>query len=115
MIMNKKNNAFCNSNELPFEDMGGGITRQIMVYDDKVMMVKVIFEKGAIGHDHHHPHRQVSYVASGTFEVSINGVKKVLKEGDAFYATPDAVHGVLCIEAGVLIDIFNPIREDFLR
>lgn len=113
--MSKKNNAFCSSSELSFEDMGEGVKRQIMVYDDEIMMVKVIFEKGAIGNEHHHPHRQVCYVASGAFEVTINGVKEVLKGGDSFYAAPDVSHGVVCIESGTLIDVFNPMRKDFLK
>ena len=113
--MNNNEKAFCISSELPPEDLGGGISRQIMVHDDEIMMVKVVFEKGAIGYLHQHPHRQVSYVASGVFEVTIDEVKKVLKKGDAFYAAPGLDHGVLCTEAGTLIDVFNPTRQDFLK
>jgi len=54
-------------------------------------------------------------VVSGEFEVTINNVKKVLKKGDAFYTAPDLNHGVLCLEAGTLIDVFNPTRLDFLQ
>ena len=113
--MNNKEKAFCNSSDLPVEDLGGGVSRQILVHDDEIMMVKVMFEKGAIGYEHNHHHRQVSYVASGEFEVTINKVKSVLKKGDAFYAAPDLNHGVLCLEAGTLIDVFNPTRQDFLK
>ena len=113
--MNNKEKAFCISSELPLEDLGGGISRQIMVHDDDIMMVKVMFEKGAIGYLHQHPHRQVSYVVSGVFEVTIDGIKKVLKNGDAFYAAPGLDHGVLCTAPGMLIDVFNPTREDFLK
>ncbi len=113
--MNTKEKAFCNSSELALEDLGGGVSRQIMVHDDEIMMVKVVFEQGAIGYVHQHPHRQVSYVAAGAFEVTIDEVKKVLKKGDAFYAAPGLNHGVLCIENGILIDVFNPTRKDFLK
>lgn len=112
--MNKKEKAFCNSSKLAFEELGGGVSRQILVHDEDIMMVKVLFEQGAIGYAHHHPHRQVSYVSSGVFEVIIDGVKKVLKKGDAFYAAPDVNHGVLCVETGMLIDVFNPARKDFI-
>ncbi len=114
-MMSQKKIAFYTSEKWPFDDLGGGITRQIMVYDDEIMMVKVLFEQGAIGYAHNHPHRQVSYVTSGAFEVTIDGVKKVLKRGDAFYVEPDIRHGVLCIEEGAIIDVFNPAREDFLK
>jgi quercetin dioxygenase-like cupin family protein len=48
------------------------------------------------------------------FEVTIGNEKKMLMAGDAFYIPPNVIHGALCIEAGVLIDIFSPMREDFI-
>ncbi len=113
--INNKGKAFCISSELPITNLGGGISRQILSHDDQIMMVKVMFEKDAVGYQHNHPHRQVSYVASGEFEVTIDDVKKVLKKGDAFYAAPHLNHGVLCTQSGTLIDIFNPTRLDFLE
>lgn len=113
--MNNKEKAFWSSSESAIEDVGDGVSRQIMVHDDAIMMVKVMFEKGAIGYLHQHPHRQVSYVVSGVFEVTIDGVKKILKKGDAFYAAPGLDHGVRCTAPGMLIDVFNPTRKDFLK
>jgi quercetin dioxygenase-like cupin family protein len=107
--------AFFAANELPVEDLGEGVSRQILGYDKDIMMVKVNFEKGAIGKAHRHPHRQTSFVASGVFEVNIGADTKTLNAGDAFYAGPDEVHGVVCLESGTLIDVFNPVREDFLK
>ena len=109
-----KSKLFCISNDFDLEPLGDGVSRQIMLHDDEVMMVKVSFEKGAIGYEHDHPHRQISYIASGVFEVAIDKEKKVLKKGDAFYIPPNVKHGVLCIESGLLIDVFNPMREDFI-
>ena len=105
---------FCVSHDVEMEQLGEGVSRQIMVHDDEIMMVKVVFEKGAIGHEHDHPHRQVSYIESGVFEVTIDKEKKVLKKGDAFYIPPNLRHGVLCLDSGTLIDVFNPMREDFI-
>ena len=101
-------------NETPWEDLGNGVSRKICGYDDKIMLVKVKFEAGAIGQLHEHYHSQVTYVDSGVFEASINGNKQILKAGDSFYARPHHIHGVLCIEAGILIDVFSPMREDFI-
>jgi quercetin dioxygenase-like cupin family protein len=100
--------------ETNWEDLGEGVSRQICGYDDKIMLVKVRFEVGSIGPLHEHYHSQVTYVDSGVFEASINGVTQILKPGDSFYAKPHHIHGVLCIEAGILIDVFSPMREDFL-
>ena len=86
-----------------------------MAYDDSLMVVKVDFEKDAIGALHHHYHSQISHVEKGVFEVQINGAKKILKAGDVFIVPPNVVHGAVCLEAGVLIDVFSPMREDFIK
>ena len=101
-------------NETPWEDLGNGVSRKICGYDDNIMLVKVKFEVGAIGQLHEHYHSQVTYVDSGVFEANINGNKQILKAGDSFYARPHVIHGVLCLEAGVLVDVFSPMRADFI-
>jgi quercetin dioxygenase-like cupin family protein len=106
---------FQNNKEIPWEDASSGIKRQVFGYDDNVMLVKVKFEKGAIGTLHQHPHTQVSYVESGEFELTIGEEKKVLKTGDGFYVPPNTLHGSVCIKPGVLMDVFSPLREDFLN
>lgn len=100
--------------EMGWENPGPGIRRQIMGYDGQLMMVKVDFEKGAIGTMHEHYHSQVTYVVSGKFELTIDGEKKILVAGDGYYVAPDELHGCVCLEAGVLIDTFSPVRADFL-
>ena len=51
---------------------------------------------------------------SGEFEFEIDGVKKIVKKGDTMLKMNDVVHGCVCLEAGVLLDIFNPYRKDFV-
>ena len=101
--------------ENSWETAGNGIMRQITGYNDQLMMVKVKFEKGAIGEVHDHLHSQGSYVASGAFKIIIEEKTEILKTGDAFFISPNTKHGAECLEAGILIDIFSPIREDFLK
>lgn len=105
---------FIENHSIEWENMAPGIRRKIMAYDEQVMMVRVEFEKGGIGTVHQHPQVQVTNVESGVFEIEIDNAKKILKSGDAFYVPSGTMHGAVCLEAGVLIDIFNPMREDFL-
>jgi quercetin dioxygenase-like cupin family protein len=98
----------------PWEDLGGGIARQVLGYDEALMMVRVRFAAGAVGALHHHPHRQATLVESGRFRVEIGDETRVLEAGDAFFVLPDVEHGVVALEAGVLADVFAPAREDFL-
>ncbi len=101
-------------NEMKWETPDPGIRRQIMGYDGQLMMVKVVFEKGAVGTVHTHYHSQATYVASGKFELTIGGEKRILTTGDGYYVAPDEPHGCVCLEAGTLIDTFSPMRADFL-
>ena len=112
--MEIRTDAFYVASENPWETVSEGVKRQITGYDVSIMMVKVDFETGGIGPLHQHYHSQTSYVVSGKFEVSINGEKKILQTGDAFYIAPNILHGAVCLEAGMLIDVFSPIREDFI-
>ena len=105
--------VFIENREITWEKVGEGVRRKIMSYDDKLMLVKVEFDKGGVGILHQHYHSQITHVESGIFEVQIDGQKKVLTAGDVYYIPPNVLHGCVCLETGVLIDVFSPMREDF--
>ena len=113
--MDIRTEPFYIESENEWETVGEGVKRQITGCNTTLMMVKVLFETGSIGAVHQHFHSQASFVASGKFEVIVNGVTKVLQAGDTFFAVPNVLHGVVCLEAGMLVDAFSPIREDFLK
>lgn len=106
---------FVKNDDIKLTDLGGGVSRKILAYDENLMSVEVRFEKGAIGSMHTHPHTQISYVLEGKFEATINGETTVIAKGDTYITPPDAPHGVVCLEAGALLDIFTPMRADFLK
>lgn len=112
--MDHKNQPFVYNAEVEARDLGGGVTRKVLGYGDDLMCCELHFEKGSIGALHHHPHTQCSYVISGAFEFTIGGVKKVVRAGDTLYKLPEVEHGCVCLEAGVLLDFFTPMRKDFL-
>ena len=115
MIAKESVQVFIANKDIAWENVGEGLRRKIMAYDDSLMVVKVDFEKGAIGTLHHHYHTQITHIESGKFEVSINGESRVLSGGDAFLVPPNVIHGAVCLEAGILIDVFSPMREDFIK
>ncbi|TDN95450.1 hypothetical protein DET49_10145 [Salegentibacter sp. 24] len=109
-----KKKIFFKEADTSWETIDKGIQRQLVNYNSQIMQVKVRFEKGAIGYEHSHFHTQSTYVTSGKFEVVIDGKRETLLEGDGFLVPPNIKHGVKCLEAGVLIDVFSPLREDIL-
>ena len=108
------NKTLVTDDELPWEVVDPKIKRKIMSYNEDIMLVKVAFEKGGIGTTHKHPHLQISYVASGAFEVTIGEESRLLQAGDVYFVPSNVLHGAVCHQEGVLIDVFSPLREDFL-
>ena len=106
---------FVMNSDVEITELGGGVSRKILAYDESIMSVEVHFEKGAVGAMHTHPHTQISYVLEGAFEATIDGEIKVIRKGDTYVTAPNAPHGVVCLEAGTLLDIFTPMRADFLK
>ena len=101
--------------ETALTELGGGVSRRILAHDEEMMAVEVIFEEGAVGAMHTHPHVQISYVLDGEFEATLGDETKIIKKGDTYYTTPNLPHGVVCKKAGKLLDIFTPERKDFLK
>jgi quercetin dioxygenase-like cupin family protein len=96
-------------------DLKEGIHTTIKGYGGGLMAVENMFEKGAVAPNHTHVHEQTVYIVSGKFEFSLNGEIKIMKAGDSLYAAPNEEHGCVCIEDGVVLDVFSPQREDFLN
>jgi quercetin dioxygenase-like cupin family protein len=91
-----------------------GVTRKVLSYSEELMMCEITFEAGAKGNIHSHKHLQITYIAKGKFEFTISGEKKVVSQGDSVYMPSDSVHEAICLEAGVLVDVFNPKRDEFI-
>jgi quercetin dioxygenase-like cupin family protein len=95
-------------------EVAPGNRRAVLAQRPELMLVAFSFDKGAVGALHSHPHTQVSYVAQGSFAVTVDGVTTRLTEGASFMVAPNLVHGVVALEKGLLIDTFTPRRDDFI-
>ena len=106
--------TFVRADEPQLIELGGGTSRKIRCYNEEMMLVEVIFETGAVGSDHSHPHTQISYVLEGEFTYPIEGVAHHMVKGDSIVVEGGRVHGCTCLAAGTLLDVFTPMREDFV-
>ena len=109
-----KNEKVVYNQQVALTELGGGVSRKILAYNDQMMMVEVHFEKGGIGSTHTHPHLQMTYVLSGRFLFTIEDHEFEVAAGDTLQFPSNAAHGTVCLEAGILLDVFNPMREDFV-
>ncbi len=91
-----------------------GVTRKVLAYCGELMCVENRFDTGAVGSVHSHPHTQITYVAEGAFEFTIGDETKTVRRGDTLLKQGGAPHGCVCLEKGVLVDFFTPMREDFV-
>src|SRR3546814_8765032 len=85
MSMKQQTKEFCQTKGQGWQETDEGIERQLLGYNDQLMMARIRFKKGAVGTLHDHPHVQASYVASGRFKVTINDKVSILSAGDAFF------------------------------
>lgn len=110
----KESPCFLFSDQIDEKTLDAYSSRQLLGFGKDLMMAKISLKKGAIGALHSHPHVQSSYVASGVMQVTIAGESKILKAGDGYYVPGGVEHGCVCLEEGILIDVFTPAREDFI-
>ncbi len=98
-----------------WEDAEPGVRRRILQAQGRLMLMEVRFAAGAAGYEHSHVHEQISYCIAGRFEYSLDGRIHLLSVGDSIYVPSNARHGAKALEAGTLIDVFTPMREDLLQ
>ena len=93
---------------------GQGVVRRVLAYSKDLMCVENRFETGAEGKLHSHPHTQITYVLEGEFAFTIDGETRVVRKGDTLLKENGVVHGCVCLKPGALLDIFTPMRKDFV-
>jgi len=107
--------TFVRGSEANWIELGGGSRRKILAYNPDIMTVEVGFDEGGVGADHSHPHAQITYVLSGEFTYHIEGEAYTMRAGDCVAVEGGKVHGLKCLKAGVVLDVFSPMREDFVK
>lgn len=101
--------------KIPVEKTAEGIERQ-MVVGQNVMMCRFRFAPFVVTAEHSHHHEQMTLVMQGKVKFTISGEEHILHTGDVIHFPPDNRHGATMLdEEVILIDIFSPIREDFLK
>lgn len=82
---------------------------------ERMMLSVVTFEPGSVVLDHSHPHEQMGMMISGRLEFTIGDVTKTLGPGDLWRIPGGVVHRVRALDGpAVALDVFHPIREDYL-
>lgn len=100
--------------DVPWTALGGGLKRRVLAYTKDGMAVEVAFEVGGVGAPHSHPHAQCTYIKSGAFVFTGSGIAHEVGAGDTLAFERNEPHSCVCTAAGTLIDVFSPMRDDFI-
>jgi quercetin dioxygenase-like cupin family protein len=100
---------------VPVEELGGGVSRQ-MIVGDRLMVCRLRFAPHVVTQPHDHPHEQITLVERGRVRFIIGNEERIAQAGDVLHFPSGCWHGATMLdEEVVLIDIFTPLREDFLK
>ena len=106
MFSKKSNDAF----HSPIE----GIEQKTLVYGDKTLMTQFRLKRGSVLPRHHHPHEQIGYLVSGRIRLHIGDQSYECTPGDSWCVPGGAEHGADVIEDAVAVEVFSPVREEYL-
>lgn len=99
---------------IPVERIDEGIDRQ-MIVGKNIMICRLRFNSFVVTPAHRHPHEQVTLVMQGKVKFTLDTEERIVSAGDILHFPSNHWHGATMLdEEVVLIDIFSPIREDFL-
>jgi quercetin dioxygenase-like cupin family protein len=91
-----------------------GIERKTLVYGDRTLLTEFRMRKGSTLPRHAHPQEQTGYLVSGHVRLSIGRRTVVVRPGDSWSIPGHTQHGAAILAESVAIEVFAPIREDYL-
>jgi quercetin dioxygenase-like cupin family protein len=91
-----------------------GIEQKTLVYGDKTLMVEFRLQKDASLPMHTHPHEQAGYLVKGRIRLTIGADVHEVSPGDSWCIPGGVLHGAEIIEESVAVEVFSPVREDYL-
>jgi quercetin dioxygenase-like cupin family protein len=90
-----------------------GLSRQVLAFNDKLMLVRHLMEKGWTGARHSHPHEQLVYVIRGHLQFTGGDITFEARSGTSFVVPGGVEHQARALEESEVLDVFNPYREDY--
>jgi quercetin dioxygenase-like cupin family protein len=91
-----------------------GISQKTLVYGERTLMTEFLLKKGSRLPQHSHPHEQTGYLVNGRIRLSIGSEEYDVMPGDSWCIPSGVEHGAEILEDSVGIEVFSPVREDYL-
>ena len=94
-------------------EMVPGVWRRTLAWGERLMVVQVTLEEGAVVPAHRHPHEQITCVIEGELAMEVEGRTHVLGAGDSLLFPTDVEHGATALKRTLVVDTFSPPREEY--
>jgi isopentenyl-diphosphate delta-isomerase type 1 len=91
-----------------------GIRYKTLAYGEKTLLAEFKLEKDSILPEHEHPHEQTGYLISGKIRLIIENEEHDVSPGDSWSIPGGVLHKAEIVEDSVAIEVFSPVREDYL-
>ena len=91
-----------------------GIRMKTLCHGKRTLMTEFLLERGSTLPVHSHPHEQTGYLVKGHIRLTIAGEEHDTRPGDCWSIPSQAEHGATIIEDSVAIEVFSPVRRDYL-
>ena len=107
---------------MPFFDITTQLEKQVFdgvsirtIHGEKLMLSYVYLQPNSTVAEHSHHHEQMGMVLEGTFELTIDGESRTLKQGDTYLIPSHVKHSAKAFDrSAIVLDIFSPPREDYI-
>ena len=107
--------AFINWDDIPTNELAPGV-RIRAPYGENIMISLLEMDEGAVVPLHHHPHEQSGILLEGQMELTIGDDTQVVDTGSAYIIPPNVPHRAVAVGGdAVALDIFSPVREDYVE
>jgi len=98
-----------------FKDIFPGIEIKTLVHGEKTLMTKYRLRIGSELPSHSHPFEQIGYLIQGRLRLTIGDDTREAAGGDSWCIAPGVTHGAKVLEDSVAIEIFSPLREEYVK
>jgi quercetin dioxygenase-like cupin family protein len=96
------------------EQLNPSLARQV-IHADTMTVARMYLGKGCLVPEHRHHNEQISIVEQGSAKFVLDGEERVIEAGEVMRIPPNVPHRVEALEDCVVLDLFSPRREDWIR
>lgn len=105
---------FASGSDSGYREILAGVFLKTLVHGERTLMAEFRLAAGASLPDHNHPHEQTGYLVSGRLRLSIGDAVQEVVPGDSWIIAGDMPHHAEALEDTVVVEVFSPVREDYL-